>query len=250
MGHGLRRRGAKILSDIAAALAEAKITFPAWASSSLPGTAAELQAYLSGGIAAHADRAREISGMALRTLAILLIGSVVGALSLFHVSPKEPGPLLSSIEKRLSCLAEAFSKVVFAQVKIAAINTALTALLLYGILPLFGADLPFRKTALILTFLFGLIPIVGNIASNAVLFVIGLTHSAAIAVAMLAYLVLIHTAEHFMNAVIIGRAVRSRAIELLPAMLLGETLFGVAGLVSAPILYAWAKRELEALGWV
>lgn len=242
--------GVRILSDIAAALAEAKVTFPAWVSGEIPATAGEIQSYLSSWLRDHSERAREISGMALRSLAILLIGAVVGALSLFYSSPKNPTAFISSIEARLGGLSEAFSKVVFAQVKIAAINAALTAALLYGILPLFGIELPFRKTALVITFAFGLIPIVGNIASNAFLFLIGLTHSAEVAVAMLGYLILIHTAEHFMNAFIIGRAVRSRAIELLPAMLLGETLFGVSGLVSAPVIYAWAKWELARLRWI
>jgi predicted PurR-regulated permease PerM len=40
--------------------------------------------------------------------------------------------------------------------------------------------------------------------------------------------------------------IRARAWELLIAMLLMETLFGIAGLVAAPVYYGYLKRELAA----
>jgi predicted PurR-regulated permease PerM len=56
--------------------------------------------------------------------------------------------------------------------------------------------------------------------------------------------------EYFLNARIVGSRIGTRAWELLAAMLLFEAVFGVAGLVMAPIVYAYAKAELRAAGWL
>lgn len=246
MGEG----GLSILSEIANALSEAKVTLPQWLTTHIPATTLELKQALITALTVHADQARLFSGQALHTIVLLLLGIVIGALSLFQKEWNPSKPLLKALDGRADNLTNAFSKVVFAQVKIAALNTVLTGVLLFGILPAFDVRLPFGKTMLLVTFIFGLIPIVGNIASNVLLCVVGLTHSLYVALAMLAYLVLIHTLEHFLNAVIIGQAVRSKAVELLPAMLLGETLFGIAGLISAPILYTWFKTEAKQANWI
>jgi len=38
--------------------------------------------------------------------------------------------------------------------------------------------------------------------------------------------------------------------ELLAVMFVMEAVFGPAGLVAAPLFYAYAKKELQAAGWV
>ena len=58
-------------------------------------------------------------------------------------------------------------------------------------------------------------------------------------------MMLIHKAEYFLNARIIGAHVNARAWELLCAILVMETLFGVPGLVAAPVFYAYVKKELS-----
>ena len=62
----------------------------------------------------------------------------------------------------------------------------------------------------------------------------------------LAFLILIHKLEYFLNARIVGGQIRARAWELLVAMLVFEAAFGLPGLVAAPIFYAYIKAELEA----
>lgn len=64
------------------------------------------------------------------------------------------------------------------------------------------------------------------------------------------FLVLVHKFEYFLNARIIGSHIEARAWELLIAMLVMEAIFGLAGLVAAPILYAYVKQELKDLGLV
>ena len=49
---------------------------------------------------------------------------------------------------------------------------------------------------------------------------------------------------------IVGAQINARAWELLAAMLLMEAAFGIAGVVAAPIYYAYMKDELTAQEWV
>ena len=58
------------------------------------------------------------------------------------------------------------------------------------------------------------------------------------------------SAEYFLNARIVGGEIHARAWELLLAMLLMEAAFGLAGLVAAPVFYAYIKRELLDQGWI
>jgi predicted PurR-regulated permease PerM len=141
---------------------------------------------------------------------------------------------------------DAFRRVVFAQLRISAINTIFTAIYLAVVLPLMGIHLPLIKTMIAITFVVGLIPVIGNLISNTMIVVVSLSQSLGVAIASLAYLVVIHKFEYFLNARIIGGQIRANAWELLIAMLLMESAFGLAGVVAAPIYYAYIKSELRA----
>ena len=69
-------------------------------------------------------------------------------------------------------------------------------------------------------------------------------------VGSLAFLVVVHKLEYFLNARIVGGEIKASAWELLCAMLLFESAFGLPGLVAAPIFYAYAKAELRQLGLI
>jgi predicted PurR-regulated permease PerM len=43
-----------------------------------------------------------------------------------------------------------------------------------------------------------------------------------------------------------GTQIRARAWELLVAMLVMDAVFGVPGLIAAPVYYSYLKNELEA----
>jgi predicted PurR-regulated permease PerM len=117
-------------------------------------------------------------------------------------------------------------------------------------MPIAGSPLPFTKTMIAVTFIVGLLPIVGNLISNTVIFLIALSVSASAAIGSLIFLILIHKLEYFINARIIGTRIRARAWELLVVMLVMEAAFGIAGLVAAPIYYAYIKEELSARGLI
>lgn len=178
----------------------------------------------------------------------ILVGLVLGALlALAHERPSpHTGPLRRDLTLRCARLATAFRNIVFAQVKIAAINTILTAIFLLVALPLTGAHLPLSKTLIAITFVVGLLPVVGNLISNTLIVIVALSVSLWTAIAALIFLVLIHKFEYFLNAKIVGGQIRARAWGLLLAMLVFEAAFGLPGVVAAPIYYAYLKSELEA----
>ena len=166
-------------------------------------------------------------------------------MTLVEARPHEDyGPLAQSLIERLSRLANAFRRVVFAQIRISAINATLSWLYLGVALPLAGIHLPLTKTMVALTFVVGLIPVLGNLISNTVIFIISLSHSLAIALVSLLYLILIHKLEYFLNARIIGGQIHASPWEILTAMLVMEAGFGIPGLIAAPIFYAYVKDEL------
>ncbi len=194
-----------------------------------------------------------VAGMGgIKVFAHILLGMVVGGMAAVHhfkEHDKAP-PFISVLRSRLRNLVASFDKVVFAQVKISALNTALTALYLLVVLPLFDIHLPMATILVLLTFAVGMLPVVGNLVSNTVIVVISLGVSPGAGIASLLFLVLIHKAEYFMNARIVGHEVQATAWELLCAMLLMEAIFGIVGLVAAPVVYAWIKAEVKERGMI
>ena len=73
----------------------------------------------------------------------------------------------------------------------------------------------------------------------------GLTISVSTAGIALLYLIFIHKLEYFINAKIIGTKIHAASWEVLLAMLVFESFFGLAGLIVAPIFYAYIKLELK-----
>jgi predicted PurR-regulated permease PerM len=215
---------------------------------SLPATVEELRVAVLDQLSKHAAALQAAGRESLRAVAHVLIGLVLGAIiSLTQVRPvREMRPLAAELALRCRRVAQAFHNIVFAQVRISLLNTAFTALFLLGVLPLFGVHLPFSKTLIVATFVAGLLPVIGNLISNTMITIAGLSVSLHVAVAALAYLIVIHKLEYFLNARIVGERIRASAWELLVAMILMEAIFGIAGLIAAPIYYAYLKSELKA----
>ena len=90
-----------------------------------------------------------------------------------------------------------------------------------------------------------ILPVIGNLVSNTVLVVVGLSHSLYVAVDSLLFLMLIHKLEYFLNAKILGSHINAKVWELLTAMLMMEALCGLPGVIAAPVLYAYAKKKLS-----
>ena len=226
--------------------------FSAWLVHKLPTDAVGLKSSIVGWLKEHLAAVQTFGQEGTRILIRVLIGMVIGALIALRQAdpPVDYRPLALALADRAARFAEAFRHVVFAQVRIAALNAALTAFYLVVVLPLLGIQLPLIKTMIAVTFVAGLIPVLGNLVSNVVVVVVSLSVSPFVALGSLVYLVAIHKLEYFLNARFVGTRIEARAWELLLAMLLMEAAFGVAGLVAAPIYYAYLKDELAAAGWV
>jgi predicted PurR-regulated permease PerM len=241
-----------LVQSMAEILDGAREQLPSWLLQYLPEDAEALRHALVAWLRDNADTFQVAGQEFGRALGHALLGMVVGALLSLEraVAGGSEGLLPTAIAERGQQLARAFRRVVFAQFRISAINTLFTALYLAVLLPLLGIELPFTKTLILLTFVAGLLPILGNLISNTIICVVSLSQGFLVALGSLAYLVIIHKLEYFLNVKIIGGEIRARASELLIAMLIMEAAFGIAGLIAAPIYYAYLKAELTELGYI
>jgi predicted PurR-regulated permease PerM len=184
----------------------------------------------------------------------VIMGGLLAVLVFFrhitHSDDEQRGPLARALVQKVDRVAHAFGRVAWAQVKISGVNTTLTGLYLLIVLPLFGIRVPFATTLVVITFLCGLIPVLGNLISNTVITILSMGVSVGTAVASLSFLIVIHKLEYLINSRIVGGETDSQAWEILLAIIIGETAFGVGGVVLAPIIYAFLKRELRDRGLV
>ena len=238
--HRLLRRMADIIET-------SRDQIPEWMRDHIPTDVDALRLIISDWLRVHAVEAKTVGERAGRVALHLLLGMIIGAMVALYDSTTEDHirrPLAAALRERLLRLHSAFQQIVFAQVQIAAINAALMALYLLVILPMTGISLPLTKSLIVITFIAGLIPVAGNLISNAILVIVALSHSLHTAVASLLFMVVVHKLEYFLNARIVGAKIQASAWELLVAILVMETLFGLPGLVAAPVFYAYVKREL------
>jgi predicted PurR-regulated permease PerM len=145
------------------------------------------------------------------------------------------------IAKRFRLLYESFATVIGAQIAISAINTVLTAVFVLVV------GLPYAVVVIGVTFLCGLVPVVGNLVSNTVIVGIGFTISPQMALAALVFLVVIHKLEYFLNSKIIGQRIRNPLWLILLALVLGEKLMGLPGMILAPVVLNYIRVEASRL---
>ena len=241
-----------LLQRMADIMEKNRAQLPEWATQSLPGDADGLRREAAQWLREHSSTLKSAGRDAGRTLAHLLVGMVLGAIIAVKAATPRSGctPFVCSLTERVERLSESFRSVVFAQVRISAFNTLLTFLYLAVGLPLFGVHLPLVKTMIIICFVAGLLPIIGNLISNAIIIVISLSNSVSVSIASLIFLLLMHKSEYFLNAHIIGHRIHAQIWELLLAMLIMESAFGISGVIAAPVYYAFVKKELTDKGLV
>ncbi len=237
---GLSNKIVEILSDLRQKLPPMLVDY-------IPESVLEFKQSLTELLTKHGQELGKVGGESLHALARTFIAIAIAVMvSVNRFSPKKQAkPLVFALRSRFELFSKSFENVVFAQVKISAINTSLTAIFLFIILPLAGVHLPYSKTLVLITFIAGLLPVIGNLISNTMIVLLALGLSFNVAIAALAFLILIHKLEYFINARVIGVRIDAKAWELLLAMLLMEAIFGVRGLLLAPIIYAYIKSELK-----
>src|SRR5438477_1803995 len=190
------------------------------------------------------------------TILFLIIG-VVAAISLFfnsqldlfRESHKIRNNLYSvccaEITARFSEFYRSFATVIGAQMTISCINTSLTAIFVFVV------HLPYGAVVVGLTFLCGLLPIVGNVVSNTVIVFIGFLVSPKVAIGALVFLIVIHKLEYFLNSKIIGARIRNPIWLTLFGLIVGEKIMGVPGMILSPVVLNYLRVEMskvEAVG--
>src|SRR5512140_997098 len=195
-------------------------------------------------ISRHSAELRHAGIIGLRGLVHALVGAVLGVLVFFSAPERVDTPLGAALAKRIARFDAAFRSVAKAQLEISAVNTVLTGLYLFVALPLFGTRVPLAGTLVALTFVCGLLPVVGNLVSNAFVVLLSLGVSPWVAVTSVVFLLVIHKLEYFLNAKIVGVRIGAAVWETLVAMIVLDAVFGVSGLILAPVVYAWLKAEL------
>ena len=182
----------------------------------------------------------------------LIIGAVVAA-SMFldgrmdlergrHAVPNNMYSLTcDEIVQRFKTFYQSFATVMGAQILISTINTALTSIFIFSV------RLPYAPVVLGVTFLCGLLPVVGNLFSNTVIVGIAFTISPQMSLAALAFLVVIHKLEYFLNSKIIGDRIKNPVWLTLLGLILGERLMGLPGMVLAPVVLHYIKVEASRI---
>jgi predicted PurR-regulated permease PerM len=210
------------------------------------------KAAIAGWLKTHAQAIRAAGGAISVGIVHVIMGCLLALLAFFRRVTKHEeharGPLARQLFDKVNRFTESFARIATAQIKISAMNTTLTAIYLLVLLPMFGIRLPFGTTLVIVTFICGLIPVIGNLISNTVITILSLGISFGTAIASLVFLVLIHKLEYLINSHIVGGETDSQAWEILMAIIIGESAFGAGGLVLGPIVYAFVKRELRDRG--
>lgn len=236
----------ELLNYLASTVLELRQKLPSDLSEQLPDGAVEIQRIIANYLGAKAGALASAGKAWLGGLLHAYVGLLIGALAAVRPRVRPRAPLTLALHQRVTLMGESFRQIVAAQFWIALFNTALTAGFLLAILPLWDIELPYTPALITLTFVAGLVPIVGNLLCNVVLTLVGLSVSPLAAAACLGFLILIHKAEYVINAKVIGTRTHMAVWELLAVMFVAESIFGPAGLVAAPLFYAYLKKELEA----
>jgi predicted PurR-regulated permease PerM len=229
----------RVLPRLGALAAEQGVDFPA-------DNARELRDYVVQAARENAQMVSRASGLLTRGFFQVLIGLFVAIL--LYLSPKveeDRGSLYDAVRielsDRMSLFVRSFERMMGAQAVIAVVNTALTAVFLVVM------GFPFRTFLILTTFVCGFVPLVGNVASNCVITLAGLTESGHLAVEGLVYLVVLHKAQYILNSRIMGVSIDTPMWATLIGLVAGEAVMGVPGVLLAPALIHYVREEMRAI---
>jgi len=150
------------------------------------------------------------------------------------------GVVSGELSRRGRTFFGSFALVIGAQITISLINTCLTSVFLIW------NGYPYGWVIIVLTFLCGLLPIVGNLLSNTLIIGVGFTMSPRMALMALIFLVVIHKLEYFLNSKIIGDRIKNPMWLTLIVLVLGERIMGIPGMILAPAVLHYIRMEASA----
>jgi len=204
------------------------------------------------------ERAREYSESALHVVSMMghiaMSALIAVILSIIYNLEEEeihemlhkvdPASLMGTVMRWLGYVAEAIRITIQLQLVVAAVNTLLTlpVLLVLGI-----HHVP---SLMILIFVSGLIPVVGNFVSGAVLIMLAYQAKGFVGVGVFAALTFVlHKIEaYYLNPRLTSKHVHLPGFAIVVSLIAWEHLIGFAGLfVSFPVLYVAAKIRSEMI---
>jgi len=211
-----------------------------------------LRQVVIGTLGEEANYLRNVANVAKATTTNLVFSilGIVAAASLFFKTGLDPyrgthrvknnlySICCDQVSRRFRDFYRSFATVMGAQITISLINTALTAIFLTAV------HMPHAPLLIVTTFLCGLVPIVGNLLSNTIIVFVALTLSLKLAISALVFLIVIHKLEYLLNSKIIGDRIRNPVWLTLIALILGERLMGIPGLILAPVVLNYLRVEM------
>ncbi|MBI1840269.1 MAG: AI-2E family transporter [Verrucomicrobia bacterium] len=190
--------------------------------------------------------------LATKEVVILLLGLVI-ACSIFLKPTLDLDPAMHKVRNNLysACCLElterfkafyhSFETVMGAQIIISLINTSLTSVFILA------TSMKHPLVLVGVTFLCGLLPIIGNIISNCVIVAVGFTMSPVMAIAALVFLIALHKLEYFLNSKIIGDRIRNPVWLTMLGLIIGERILGIPGMIFAPVVLYYLKLETGSI---
>jgi predicted PurR-regulated permease PerM len=236
----------ELLRHLSETVLELREKLPPAVAMHVPDQLIAVQEILSDYLKSQASGITHMGRAWLQGTLLAYVGLVVGALMHASEKSKNPPALRKELRIRGTHFLGTFEQIVMAQFWIAVFNSSCTAVFLFGVLPYFGQEVPYTASLVLFTFLSSLVPVVGNLVCNGVLALAGVSVSPMVGLACLAFLIAIHKAEYLISSRVLGTRTNTAVWELLAVLFVGEAIFGVLGLVAAPLYYAYAKRELHA----
>lgn len=210
-----------------------------------------LKNFMSEGLREQLTEIAKFAEVTTKEFIYLIIGLVVAS-SIFvggvldlggHEIPNNAySKFCDCIKTRFVRFYSSFQTVMGAQLIISGINTFFTALFVFS-LGLFSYSLPYPALLVIVTFLCGVLPIIGNLISNSIIFAVAVTQSARLAIFCLVYLIILHKIEYFLNSKIIGGRIRNPMWLTLIGLLVGERIMGIPGMILAPVMLHYVRIE-------
>jgi predicted PurR-regulated permease PerM len=211
-----------------------------------------LRQFVVNALGEEANYLRNVANVAKATTTNLVFSilGIIAAASLFFKTGLDPyrgthrvknnlySICCDEVSRRFRDFYRSFATVMGAQITISLINTALTAIFLLAV------RMPHAPLLIAVTFLCGLVPIVGNLVSNTIIVFVSLTVSLKLAIGALVFLVAIHKLEYLLNSKIIGDRIRNPVWLTLIALILGERLMGIPGLILAPVVLNYLRVEM------
>ena len=200
--------------------------------------------------AGYLGNVAKVARNSLTHLVFIIIG-IVAAISLFFNSKLDLFRESHAVQNNLYSICceeisarfrefyQSFATVIGAQMTISCVNTVLTTIFVSVV------QLPYAPVVIGLTFLCGLVPIVGNVVSNTVIVFIGFLVSPKVAIGALVFLIVIHKLEYFLNSKIIGARIRNPIWLTLFGLIVGEKIMGVPGMILSPVVLNYLRLEMS-----